>query len=162
MGTKRREGRASICDLIAVAINIDGSGELKIKGKLLKPFIENIMTLFAKGDCLFDLTIINKMGYDSNLYQTIIKTGECLGLAFNEALGEKEQVARYGDAAIVVEDVKAEVSVDLSDRSYLVFNTQIDSFADKNYKFQLLRIFLQAFIAKARITVHINSFHGNN
>ena len=68
-----------------------------------------ILTVQANGDTEID---------DHHTTEDI---GICLGQAFEEALGDKKGIKRYGNAFVPMDEALAQVVVDLSNRPHFEF-----------------------------------------
>ena len=55
-------------------------------------------------------------------HHTVEDTGIALGKAFNEALGDKSGIERYGAFSIPMDEALANCVLDISNRPFLVFN----------------------------------------
>ena len=99
---------------IAVNLNIDGSGKSAIDTGI--GLLNHMLELFAFWG-LFDLDIkakgdINKV----DIHHTNEDVGIVLGQAFKDALGNKEGINRIGSVSVPMEEVVANVVVDISGR----------------------------------------------
>ena len=55
-------------------------------------------------------------------HHTVEDVGICLGKALNEALGDKRGIERFGAEFVTMDEALARTVVDLSGRSYVVFD----------------------------------------
>ena len=83
---------------IAVRLNLDGSGEYRIKTGI--PFLNHMLDLFAKHG-LFDLTVRAKGDLEVDYHHTVEDVGLALGEAFNQALGDRKGINRYGWSVVL-------------------------------------------------------------
>lgn len=156
---------------IKVELNLDGSGESKIKYPI--PFLAHMFTLFAKHG-LFDLELSAKGDLEVDLHHLIEDTGLALGEAFAKALGRKLKIERFGHAIVPMDESLAEVkvAVDISGRPHFSFKTKFPKeliYAEiKKEKIKLyldaemLREFFEAFVYKAGVSLHIDLIRGKN
>ena len=100
---------------ITVKMNIDGSGKTKINTGI--GFLDHMLELFAFHG-LFDLEITAKGDLKVDIHHTNEDIGIVLGDAFKEALGNKSGICREGSAKWPMEDVVAEVIMDISGRGF--------------------------------------------
>lgn len=99
---------------ITVKLNIDGSGESKINSGI--GFLDHMLELFAFWGH-FDLEIItSEADLKVDMHHTNEDLGIVLGQAFKEALGDKVGINRLGSMSVPMEDVTANVAVDISGR----------------------------------------------
>ncbi|MFH0763350.1 MAG: imidazoleglycerol-phosphate dehydratase [Candidatus Omnitrophota bacterium] len=106
---------------IAVILNIDGTGETKIKTGI--SFLDHMLELFAFWGH-FDLEIFTlKSDLKVDKHHTNEDLGIVLGLSFKKALGDKVGIQRIGFASVPMEKVVASVNVDISGRGSFVLNS---------------------------------------
>jgi len=123
---------------ITVKLNIDGSGKAKINTGI--GLLDHMLELFAFHG-LFDLEIIAKGDLKVDIHHTNEDIGIVLGQAFTKALGDKAGIKRFGSASVPMEDVVANVTVDISGRGYskVDFNTNqegLSKLVDGSYEKQ--------------------------
>jgi imidazoleglycerol-phosphate dehydratase len=115
--------------LIEVRLDIDGNGGSMIKTSI--GFLDHMLELFAFWGH-FDLKIITKKAdLNVDIHHINEDIGIVLGQAFKEALGTKEGIKRIGFASVPMENVVANVTVDISGRgnSALDINSNQESFS---------------------------------
>ncbi|MFC1708905.1 imidazoleglycerol-phosphate dehydratase [Candidatus Omnitrophota bacterium] len=100
---------------IKIKLNIDGSGEAKIDTGI--GILDHMLELFAFHG-LFDLEIAAEGDLKVDIHHTNEDIGIVLGQAFDEALGDKEGIKRSASASWPMEDVIANVTVDISGRGF--------------------------------------------
>lgn len=105
---------------IAIKLNIDGTGKAKINTGL--GILDHMLELFAFHG-LFDLDIAAKGDLKVDIHHTNEDIGIVLGEAFKKALGDKKGIKRFGSASVPMEEVVANVTVDISGRGYFRLNT---------------------------------------
>ena len=99
---------------ITVELNIDGSGKAKISTGI--GILDHMLELFAFHG-LFDLDIAAKGDLKIDMHHTNEDIGIVLGEAFKKALQDKKSIKRFGSASVPMEEVVANVTVDISGRS---------------------------------------------
>ena len=144
---------------IQLALNIDGSGATNIDTGC--GFLNHMLTLFAK-HAHYDLDVKCIGDTDVDYHHTVEDVGICLGKAFNEALGDKKGINRYGDKIIPMDEALILTAVDISGRAYCACD--IDVKADKvgDFDTELAPEFWQAFAANALCNLHIRQLSGSN
>jgi len=103
---------------ITVKLNIDGGGKAKINTGI--GILDHMLELFAFHG-LFDLHITAKGDLKVDIHHTNEDIGIVLGEAFKKALGDKKGIKRFGSASVPMEEVVADVTVDISGRGYFKF-----------------------------------------
>lgn len=144
---------------IKLQLNLDGEGKRELS--LPVPFLRHMLDLFAKHSG-FDLTIEAKGDTDIDDHHTVEDIGICLGNAFQQAIGEKSGIRRYGNRFTPMDESLAQVTVDISGRSFLVFHAEFPAEKVGAFQTELVQEFFQAFAANAGVTLHINLHYGTN
>ncbi len=150
---------------IRVSVNVDGKGKNKISTGI--DFLDHMLDLFAYHG-LFDLEIKAKGDLNIDMHHTNEDIGICLGQAFKEALGDCKGIKRYGDAEIPMDQARAKVSVDISNR--YAFSFKLDSSgaelgpfeAIKGYKVEDAKDMLDSFAKNMNINLHIKILRGTD
>lgn len=101
---------------ITVKLNIDGSGKSKINTGI--GILDHMLDLLAFHG-LFDLDIAAKGDLNIDIHHTNEDIGIVLGETFKKALGDKKGIRRFGSISVPMEDVVADVRVDISGRGFL-------------------------------------------
>ncbi|MCL2009542.1 MAG: imidazoleglycerol-phosphate dehydratase HisB [Synergistaceae bacterium] len=116
-------------------------------------FYDHMLELFAfRSGLKLEIRASGDIEVDS--HHTIEDVGITLGLAVSEMLGDKKGIARYGSARIPMDECLAQVDLDISGRSYLVFNADVRD--------EMMEEFFRAVAFNAGITLHINLLYGKN
>ncbi|MCC4468194.1 imidazoleglycerol-phosphate dehydratase HisB [Limosilactobacillus reuteri] len=144
---------------ITVELNIDDQTEIAIDTGV--GFFNHMLTLFAKHG-RFGLKVKAIGDLDVDAHHTVEDTGIVLGECFKQALGKKEQIERYGNAFVPMDETLAQVTVDLSGRSYLIFNAQLDNPRLGNFETEITEDFFQALAFNTEMNLHANVLYGRN
>lgn len=144
---------------ITVELNIDEQTGIDIDTGV--GFFNHMLTLFAKHG-RSGLKVKAKGDLDVDVHHTVEDTGIVLGECFKQALGKKEQIERYGNAFVPMDETLAQVTVDLSGRSYLVFNAELENPRLGSYETEVTEDFFQAFAFNAEMNLHANVLYGRN
>ncbi len=144
---------------VRVEIDLDGSGEYDIATGI--PFFDHMLESFAKHG-LFDLRITAKGDLQVDTHHTVEDVGITLGEALREALGDAAGIRRYGSAVLPMSEAKVEVSVDVSNRAYLVYGVDLANDRIGSFDASLTQDFLYAFAQNARLDLHVELRYGKN
>ena len=140
-------------------LNLDGSGASSISTGIR--FLDHMLELFSKHG-LFDLRLQAKGDLDIDLHHTNEDLGLALGEAFRKALGEKKGIRRMGSAFVPMDESLARVRAvaDISGRPYFRWDWAAgggkNSFARSSYGLSDARHFLESFVVKSGMTLHID------
>ncbi len=78
-------------------------------------------------------------------HHTVEDTGIALGKAFNEALGDKSGIERYGAFSIPMDEALANCVLDISNRPFLVFNAIFEQEKCGDYETCMTEEFFRSF-----------------
>jgi imidazoleglycerol-phosphate dehydratase len=144
---------------IRVSLKLDGQGQAKISSGI--PFFDHMLTLFTVHG-FFDLFLQAKGDLDVDFHHTVEDVGLVLGQAVTEALGDRKGIRRYGHAVTPMDDALAAVTVDLSNRPFLVYNTPEPAVSEIGLSPSLAKEFFRALVNRAGMNLHINVPYGEN
>ncbi len=144
---------------ISVKLNLDGSGAVKFDTGL--PFLEHMLDQIARHG-LIDLDIAAKGDLHIDAHHTVEDIGITLGQAFNQAIGDKKGLRRYGHAYVPLDEALSRVVLDISGRPGLVFNAEFVRANVGEFEVDLVREFFQGFVNHALVTLHIDNLAGEN
>lgn len=145
---------------ISIRLNLDGKGTHNIDTPI--PFLNHMLSLLSMHG-LIDLKLRATGDIEVDLHHTVEDVGIVLGKAVKEALGDREGIARYGSASVPMDEALADVSLDISGRPFLIYNTNIPKRSKiRDFDVDLIEDFLRAFVSKSGITLHINVPYGRN
>ncbi|MGG0644843.1 imidazoleglycerol-phosphate dehydratase HisB [Sporosarcina gallistercoris] len=144
---------------ISMQFVLDGSGKSDINTGV--GFFDHMLILTTMHGGL-DLQVTCKGDLETDQHHSVEDVGIALGTAFKEAIGTKESIERYASVTVPMDEALAAVSMDISGRSYLVYN--VSGLKDKIGVFdtELAEEFFLAFTRHAGVTLHINLQYGKN
>ncbi|HHY05513.1 MAG TPA: imidazoleglycerol-phosphate dehydratase HisB [Clostridia bacterium] len=150
---KTKETAIKLAVVLAEAGFLEGSSGIE--------FLDHMLELMTKHSGLqVQLEVSGDLGVD--FHHTVEDIGLCLGKAFREALGDKKGITRYSSVALPMDETLVLCAVDLSGRPG--FYALISFPTEKIGKFdsQLVKVFWQAFVQEAKITLHLQQLAGEN
>jgi imidazoleglycerol-phosphate dehydratase len=146
---------------IKLGINLDGKGDYKINTSI--PFVDHMLSLMSKHGHI-DLNVEAKGDIEVDYHHLMEDIGIVMGEAIKKALGEKLQIRRYGETVTPMDESLAQVVIDLSGRSYLVYKVkppkgimQIQSLG-----ISLFEDFFRAMTNHAGMNLHIILHYGRD
>jgi imidazoleglycerol-phosphate dehydratase len=137
---------------IKLDLKLDGSGRSDASTGV--GFFDHMLDHIARHG-LFDLSVHAEGDLHVDAHHTVEDVGICLGLAVLEALGDRSGIARYGHAVVPMDEVLAEVALDLSGRPYLGFDGALDGGTLGAFDVELVQEFMRAFANNARANLHV-------
>jgi len=144
---------------IQVNLNLDGTGEAAFDTPV--GFLNHMLDLLAH-HALVDLSVRASGDTEVDLHHTTEDIGICLGQALNEALGDKAGIARFGWAAVPMDEALAQVALDISGRAFLRYNVAFPGEHIGEFETELVEEFLSGFVNHAKITLHVTVPYGTN
>jgi len=144
---------------IKLSLNLDGEGKRSVSTGI--GFFDHMLDLLAK-HALFDLEIKATGDTNVDFHHTVEDVGICMGLAVKEALGEKAGIVRFSNVSVPMQESLANIALDISGRSALVFNAKLDSKKIGDFDSELIKEFLEAFTVNAGLNLHVDVPYGEN
>jgi len=144
---------------ISIKLNLAGKGRHDISTGI--PFFDHMLTLFSVHG-FFDLSVDAKGDLEVDPHHTVEDVGLVLGDAFNKALGDRKGIKRYGHAVTPMDDALAAVTIDLSNRPFLVYNIPQTTCWRGDFDAYLAKEFFRAFSVRGGMNLHINVNYGEN
>jgi imidazoleglycerol-phosphate dehydratase len=166
---------------IRLSLLIDGKGASSIRTGV--GFFDHMLTLFAK-HATIDLKLRCDGDLEVDAHHTVEDCGIALGSAFNQALGDKRGVRRYGagfdpcnpltgEAYVPMDECLARCVIDFGGRPMFVWRG-LDAHAyeklsrrkkhqdmSSSFRFGLAREFFQGFTNEARCNLHLELLYGD-
>lgn len=148
---------------IELTLNLDGSGVSNIDTGV--PFFDHMLTALTKHSNI-DLSVKAVGDVHIDVHHTVEDTGILLGQAINEALGSKEQITRYAEATVPLDEALANAVIDISGRPYFVHSGEPQGFEyhliGGHFTGSMVRHFFEALVLNARLTVHLTLIAGRD
>lgn len=159
MSRQSRVSRHTKETRIEIELDLDGSGQARIDTGI--PFFDHMLTAFTVHGFM-DLAVTARGDLEVDLHHTIEDTGLVLGEALSQALEKKEGIRRFGDSCVPMDEALSRVTIDLSNRPYLVYHIPDDLKSRGAFDAYLAKEFFQAFCVKGGLNLHINAYYGMN
>ena len=144
---------------IEAEVNLDGKGVYNIDTGI--GFLNHMLEQLSKHS-LVDINLNAKGDLHIDLHHTTEDSGIVLGEAIAKALGDKKGIKRYAHAYIPMDETLSRVSLDISNRPYLVWNVKLKVEKLGEMDTELFKEWFQAFSQSAGITLHIENIYGDN
>ena len=144
---------------IEAEVNLDGKGVYKIDTGI--GFLNHMLEQLSKHS-LVDINLKAKGDLHIDLHHTTEDSGIVIGEAIAKALGDKKGIKRYAHSYIPMDETLSRVSLDISNRPYLVWNVKLKVEKLGEMDTELFKEWFQAFSQSAGITLHIENIYGDN
>ena len=140
-------------------VDLDGSGIAEISTGI--GFLDHMMEQLAKHS-LIDVSLHADGDLHIDFHHTTEDTGYVVGEAVSRALGNRAGIARYGHAVIPMDETLTRVSLDASNRPYLVWKVAFTRPKLGEMDTELFKEWFQAFAQSAGVTLHVENLYGEN
>jgi imidazoleglycerol-phosphate dehydratase len=145
---------------ISVDLDLDGSGKRTINTPL--PFLTHMLDAFARHG-VFDLEIKAAGDIEIDGHHTVEDIGLVLGSAFEQALGDRAGIVRYGSATLPMDEVMVTVALDFCGRPAFVWKVQgLEGKWIGGFDCELAKEFFAAFATRSQCNLHVNVHYGGN
>jgi imidazoleglycerol-phosphate dehydratase len=144
---------------VEVTLGLDGDGSYSVKTGI--GFLDHMLALFARHS-LIDLQVMAEGDLHIDMHHTVEDVAITIGQAVNKALAERRGIRRYGSACIPMDEALTRVVLDLSGRAHLFWKVSFPRPRIGDFDVELLHEWFQAFVANAAVTMHVETFHGDN
>jgi len=144
---------------IEVEVNLDGKGLYKIDTGI--GFLNHMLEQLSKHS-LVDINLKAKGDLHIDLHHTTEDSGIVIGEAIAKALGDKTGIKRYAHSYIPMDETLSRVSLDISNRPYLVWKVKLKLEKLGEMDTELFKEWFQAFSQSAGITLHVENIYGDN
>ncbi|SCW54432.1 imidazoleglycerol-phosphate dehydratase [Ruminococcaceae bacterium YRB3002] len=144
---------------ISVWLDLDGKGDSTIDTGI--GFFDHMLTALSKHSGI-DMKITCKGDLEVDAHHSVEDVGIALGKAFDQALGDKKGITRFGSSAIPLDEALSRCVVDISGRPFIVFDCEFTGDMCGTMDTQLFEEFFRSFAYNALITLHVANLYGTN
>lgn len=144
---------------IRLSLNLDGRGESQIRTGV--GFLDHMLTLLARhGGMDLELTCDGDTQVDD--HHSVEDIGIALGQAFEECLGDKRGITRYGQFLLPMDEALVLCAVDLSGRAYLGWAVDLPAQKVGDFDTELGKEFWLGFLRHCPASLHFRELSGEN
>ena len=144
---------------IDVELNVAGKGQYKIDTGI--GFLDHMLEQLSKHS-LIDIEVKAKGDTHIDLHHTTEDTGIAIGEAIKKAAGNRKGITRYASTMIPMDETLSRVSIDVSNRPYLIWKVDLAVEKLGEMDTELFKEWFQAFSQSAGVTLHIENIYGDN
>ena len=144
---------------IQLDLNLDGTGLYEVSTGM--PFFDHMLESLTK-HAAFDLRLRAKGDLAVDWHHSVEDVGIALGQALREALGDARGIRRYGFFVLPMAETRVDVSLDVSNRAYLVYKVEVVNDRVRDFDVSLVEDFLYAFSQNAGIDLHVELRYGKS
>lgn len=142
---------------IMLTLDLDGNGQATIQTGV--GFFDHILHHIAVHG-MFDLTVQAQGDLHIDSHHTVEDVSICLGQALDKALGDRKGIYRMGMSFVPMDEVLAQVVVDLSGRPYAVIRADFTTPTIGQMPTSLVAHSLESIAFAARMNLHARVFYG--
>ncbi|MBQ9515409.1 MAG: imidazoleglycerol-phosphate dehydratase HisB [Ruminococcus sp.] len=144
---------------IRLTLYLDGTGKSNIQSGV--GFLDHMLTLFARHG-RFDLDLVCDGDIYVDDHHSVEDIGIALGQAFEQALGDKRGITRYGSFILPMDESLILTAVDISGRAHLNYDLHIPTQKVGTFDTELTEEFFLGFVRNANMTLHLKQLEGKN
>jgi imidazoleglycerol-phosphate dehydratase len=156
---KAREVRATKETSVEIEIDLDGTGKSAVDTPL--PFLSHMLDQIARHG-LFDLTVKAAGDVEIDGHHTTEDVAIVLGRTVVAALGDKSGIARYGWATLPMDEARASCAIDLSGRTFFVWEVPMPKAKLGTWDTELAEVFFEGFARGSACNLHVTLHAGTN
>ncbi len=147
---------------IRVALTLPGDAPAPAKISTPVPFLSHMLDALGRHSAMA-LEVEAKGDVEIDDHHTVEDTGLALGMALDQALGDRSGICRYGHFSLAMDETLVDVALDLGGRPYLVY--ELPAISGRwigSFDCELVREFFQALVVQARMNLHVHQRAGGN
>jgi len=141
---------------VSVKVNLDGEGKADTNTSV--PFLDHMVTSLATHS-MIDITA--KVKGDLR-HHSVEDLAICLGEALSKALGNREGITRFGNAAAPMDCSLAFAAVDLVKRPYFKIDLKLRGKKIEDMPTEDINHFFESFATSLQANVHVYVQYGSN
>jgi imidazoleglycerol-phosphate dehydratase len=144
---------------VSLSLGLDGSGAGERRTGV--GFFDHLLDSLARHGGL-DLDVGVTGDLETGPHHTVEDTGLALGQAFDDALGDRSGIRRFGDAVVPMDEARASCAIDISGRPFTDFEATFPAERVADFDTDLAEEFFRAFANTAKLTLHLRVEAGTN
>ena len=138
---------------------LDGHGVYDVSTGI--GFLDHMLEQLSRHS-LMDLSIAATGDLHIDYHHTTEDTGIAVGEAVSSALADRRGIQRYGSAFIPMDEACVRVSLDISNRPYLIWRVEFARPRLDDMDTEHFKEWFQAFAQAAGVTLHGECLYGDN
>ena len=154
------KNRATKETKIELELELYGRGAVQIQTGI--GFFDHMLSAFAK-HAWIDLNLRCEGDLQVDFHHSVEDCGIVLGSAIKEAIYPAQNIERFGDSVVVMDEAAVSAALDFSNRSFLVFDcSSLKRGKIGEFDAELVEEFFRALAFNANFTLHISQIRGKN
>ena len=144
---------------INIELVLDGSGNASSNTGVAA--FDHMLEAFGRHG-MFDLNVQAQGDLEIDAHHTVEDVGIVLGQAFDECLGDRAGIKRFGDIILPMDEALVLAAVDFSGRGQLHYSVEVPFEFIGNFETSLAREFFISLCSNMGLTLHLKSLAGCN
>ena len=154
------KNRATKETKIELELELYGRGSAQIQTGI--GFFDHMLSAFAK-HAWIDLNLRCEGDLQVDFHHSVEDCGIVLGSAIKEAIYPAQNIERFGDSVVVMDEAAVSAALDFSNRAFLVFDCpSLKRGKIGEFDAELVEEFFRALAFNANFTLHISQIRGKN
>ncbi len=154
------KNRATKETKIELELELYGRGSAQIQTDI--GFFDHMLSAFAK-HAWIDLNLRCEGDLQVDFHHSVEDCGIVLGSAIKEAIYPAQNIERFGDSVVVMDEAAVSAALDFSNRAFLVFDCpSLKRGKIGEFDAELVEEFFRALAFNANLTLHISQIRGEN
>ena len=154
------KNRATKETKIELELELYGRGAVQIQTGI--GFFDHMLSAFAK-HAWIDLNLRCEGDLQVDFHHSVEDCGIVLGSAIKEAIYPAQNIERFGDSVVVMDEAAVSAALDFSNRAFLVFDCpSLKRGKIGEFDAELVEEFFRALAFNAGITLHLSQIRGEN
>jgi imidazoleglycerol-phosphate dehydratase len=142
-----------------VEVNLEGAGRYEVSTSI--GLLDHLLEQLARHG-LFDITVQATGDIERGPHHLVEDVGLALGRGFDQALGKRHGILRFGHAIVPLDEALALVAVDLGGRAYAVVEADFQREVVGGLPTEMVEHFIAAFANEGRLNVQVRVLAGAN
>ncbi|MAG97836.1 MAG: imidazoleglycerol-phosphate dehydratase HisB [Alphaproteobacteria bacterium] len=144
---------------ISARVDLDGTGQYNVATGI--GFLDHMLEQLSRHS-LIDLEVTAEGDLHIDFHHTTEDVGIAIGEAVSQALGDRRGINRFGSALSAMDETLSRITLDASNRPYLVWRVGMPKAKLGDMDTELFREWFQAFAQAAGLTLHVETLYGEN
>lgn len=154
------KNRATKETKIELELELYGRGSAQIQTGI--GFFDHMLSAFTK-HAWIDLNLRCEGDLQVDFHHSVEDCGIVLGSAIKEAIYPAQNIERFGDSVVVMDEAAVSAALDFSNRAFLVFDCpSLKRGKIGEFDAELVEEFFRASAFNANFTLHISQIRGEN
>ena len=154
------KNRATKETKIELELELYGRGSAQIQTGI--GFFDHMLSAFVK-HAWIDLSLRCEGDLQVDFHHSVEDCGIVLGSAIKEAIYPAQNIERFGDSVVVMDEAAVSAALDFSNRAFLVFDClSLKRGKIGEFDAELVEEFFRALAFNANFTLHISQIRGEN